>query len=813
MTPGSAAEQLGIKEGDIIAATSATAGDQLWMHNSADGVKSALNTRFVMSPTVTVRLERDLAKIPDDVVASLQVPYTFLVRLKRPIGLHVVEGPGKGVYVQYIKPDLGAARSKMLEVGDKIVAMSASWGDRMWEVNNVESFVVGVRMRTDTQLSFKLKRMVPLEVYTGKSVGRLQRQERRAENKEKAEAARSTGLSTLVDQIEHVRSIPELLDVWRKLQSVGKVTHVSVNKIMSQALVLEDPGTAIDIFESTFAFDPDPARDIMRFLDEDSEEGSAAVVRARRQERERAAKKDKWSGTGRPLAPDDDLPVDAVLQPNAFVCTTAAKAYGRRQQPAKALALLAWLEDHGERVDVYFLSALLFVCAKAKRVAEAERLFWVEVPKRNLTYTVATTNSLMYMYARTNRPDDALKVYELTKQLGLKCTVVTYGVLIKALMGSGKKHLEDTSFEILRSLPGLGISPGVEVYNQFFERYARTHNYRGTKMVLRLMSQAKPSVKPDAVTYGYLISCFSESKKPRSALAIFYQMRKRRVEPNAYTYMGVLKALSHMRDGMSAVQVIGEMRDKGVTPDNRHYAMAMFACVTANQCSLAESVFASYVRSGERPDTALYTLYMRALLQQGKWTEGTALFSRMLAGNEIARPNHHTLNCLMQYQVLGRRFSEAAETLALLLQREQRDGSKRDGKRDDGSIDHTYRALSFGLGHYSSQMQRMQRDDQYHQARQGASKKHDRLDLIGMMNAGEVSGKTNFFSAETMLATPSPEALEFLVTCIGKIGEKRFLIQVRCYYYPKPSFHFLSSFLSILLLNYLFLTLHPAHHF
>ena len=188
------------------------------------------------------------------------------------------------------------------------------------------------------------------------------------------------------------------------------------------------------------------------------------------------------------------------------------------------------------------------------------------------------------------------------------------------------------------------------------EHYARTHDFRQTKNVLRLMSQSKPRAKPDVVSYGYLIryaclfflgiqfvfclryscspfrnfflfpfisfslthphltphlsyplhqvtpppfpiphslfppllilslslpppyplpkhsfsptsvpipfppllppsSCFAESKKPRSALTVFHQMRKRRIAPNGYTYMGVLKALSHMRDGLSAVQV------------------------------------------------------------------------------------------------------------------------------------------------------------------------------------------------------------------------------------------------------------------
>jgi pentatricopeptide repeat protein len=44
-------------------------------------------------------------------------------------------------------------------------------------------------------------------------------------------------------------------------------------------------------------------------------------------------------------------------------------------------------------------------------MSQAERLFWRDMPARNLSYSVATTNSLMYMYAKLNRPDDALKVH------------------------------------------------------------------------------------------------------------------------------------------------------------------------------------------------------------------------------------------------------------------------------------------------------------------------------------------------------------------------------------------------------------------
>ena len=103
-------------------------------------------------------------------------------------------------------------------------------------------------------------------------------------------------------------------------------------------------------------------------------------------------------------------PEARYLQPNILVCTTAVKAYGRLKMAYKAKAILTWMEDRGINADVFFLSALLYVMAKGKNIAFAEKIFWEEFPRRNLTYSVATTNSLMYMYARLNRADDALKV-------------------------------------------------------------------------------------------------------------------------------------------------------------------------------------------------------------------------------------------------------------------------------------------------------------------------------------------------------------------------------------------------------------------
>eukprot|EP01035_Chromulina_nebulosa_P020959 gene20959-27163_t len=354
---GSKVEQLGILSGDIVVATSATAGNQLWTHDSVDSIKSALSTRFVLYPTVKIRLERSLNLIPVELKHLILVPYITTVIVKRPLGLHVAEGEKSKVFIQHMKEDCGAAKTKRLEIGDQVVAMSASWGDQMWTITSVESFIMSVRMHTSPILSLRVKRLVPLDIYLGQIVtARMQRQ--------------------LVRQ--------------------QKSQHKKIDKEINNKIEKSD--------------------------------------------------------------------ANAVL-----------------------------------------------------------------------------------------------KLYELSKTLGLTCTVVTYGVIIKALLRSKNPKLQVKSFEILKSLPNLGITPGVEIFNQFLEFYSSTCNYKMAKKVLVLMSRTKPKVKPDVVSYGYLINCFAVSKKPKSALMIYYQMRQRHIQPNGFTYMGILKALSYLRDGRSAFLILREM--------------------------------------------------------------------------------------------------------------------------------------------------------------------------------------------------------------------------------------------------------------
>ena len=459
MRPHSKAAELGVQIGDIIVATSATAGSQLWTHDTLEGVKSALSTRFVMSSTVRIRFRRLISTIDPALLSQLFLPKYLTARLKRPVGIHVVSGAQQllqservhipnlqptGVYVQSIKSNLGAARNRRLKVGDQIVALSATWGDRLWEVNSVDSFILSVQMRPpNTFFTVQVKRWVPLLECiqnAGDCVDMTNNLPSRLFASSESTSAQRATLSTiqqkqqpdsnsmirngsmsllaaapvvngkngisLLERLNRIKTPHELNQLIEKSMHVHlnmhneyRISAFTANKMMSKALQMGCEQEAVVLFEKLFGYSY-PQNNTTDML----ESSNMTCLTS---------------------AAHNILPV------NNYVATTAVKAYGRLNKFDKAAAVLPWMEAQGATADIYFMSAILYVCAKSKRTALAERIFWQDIPGRNLTYTVATVNSLMYMYARMHKAEDALKLHDLIRTLGLKCDVFTYGVLIK----------------------------------------------------------------------------------------------------------------------------------------------------------------------------------------------------------------------------------------------------------------------------------------------------------------------------------------------------------------------------------------------
>ena len=130
-------------------------------------------------------------------------------------------------------------------------------------------------------------------------------------------------------------------------------------------------------------------------------------------------------------------------------------------------------------------------------------------------------------------------------------------------------------------MPKLGIQPGIEVYNQLFEYYARNYDYKKTRDLLHMLAATNPTVRLDALSYSYIIQCCANAKKPHDALRYYEQMRDKHIAPNSHAYMGVLKALTDLRDGYSAVQVWAKLLQYTVYAADRVCTLEFFSYLFA----------------------------------------------------------------------------------------------------------------------------------------------------------------------------------------------------------------------------------------
>ena len=610
--PNSNAEGLGIKPNDVILAISATAGDKLWFHGTVEGLVSALSTRFVMSSSVTLQLERPLSFIDNDLKNKLKIPLIQTVRIKRPIGIHVHEGSNKGVFIQYIKPGYGAALSNRVKIGDQVVGLSASWGDRLWDIDSVESFIVSVGMRSDPYISLKLKRMVPIDTFTGTALSNEVNQKR---------IIQKEADSILIDKIESAANVNDIKAIWMNIRNDKQnyftyYCNFYMNKLMTACLNFGDDIAAIDIFEKTYCFQCNDLYD----------EGTCLV-------------------------------------PNTFACTTVIKAYGNRNESAKILSILHFLDSHGKHhADNAFFSAFIKELTKLKKFVEVDRLLYNEIPLRNISYNAVLSNSLFNLYATVENGKGTIEIYQLMKQQGINLNSASYSALFKVLLHYDKES-RNRAFSILSSLPSSILTLGI--FNQFLEAYYITKNYGKLKIILRIMNKEK--IDLDSKGYGYVINLLSETNKPKVALNVFDDMKKRGINANKHCYMGALKAMRILCDAGGTVQMLVEMNENGLYPELPHYTVAMFACITGNQYSLVETIFDSIIKSNCQPDVVIYTFLLQSLLEQGKWDQGLELFEKMKEGEVVPSANSYTYSYMIKFCILNKEYNYATKVLDYMI--------------------------------------------------------------------------------------------------------------------------------------------------
>lgn len=622
--PASVAWEKGIRPGDVVHAMSATIGDAVWPKSTLDGVRSALASRRLTSSTIVLDLERVVEKATDN---------QYELTLTRPIGLILSEpSDGYGVEVTGLSEIAPTLVRYAVKVGDRVIAVDSSVGDRMWPASSVEGVISACTSRLPGQsvtLRFERPSSVVVAASTttaaapfaaaGSNGGEGAVTLEKAQNSDLAGVASSDSATSLsaknTQLLKRCRDVlrryvkeEDMLYVQSKFRgkyalpaivadkvvdalasSSASVDCITLSMIMDAYLSCRQPDRALRIFEASTGFSADAS---LR-----PPSGSSTAT------------------TGRPKTAI--VPNEAAL--NLFTGTSLMKAHAMNGDLASVSRVLAALEG---RSGAFFggletapwpwtgtygsiqldTQACNVAMAAAEMVGGSEALqFALGVFHRMAEPTsvndrstsskprkdAVSYNTLISLLGNEGRSEDAFRLFDDMKRSGLRPDKYTYTSLIKACDN------QDDVQELLYDMRELGVEPDCVTYNTMIKSLGEARRWTlATKLITEMESRG---VVPDSMTYGYLMNAMLKTDKPSACLALFESAcaspKTSALTENIYLYTTAITAAAMLGDHERALELVSRMNALGIKPNLITLTAVMGACLSSGRPDLASQLF------------------------------------------------------------------------------------------------------------------------------------------------------------------------------------------------------------------------------
>jgi pentatricopeptide repeat protein len=661
----SLAYQQGVRPGDLLTATSATLGDGMWPKSNLAGVQSALSSRkSMMAGQAHVSLEfRRMQDVVDN---------QFELTLPRPTGMQMQDSEEGYVVVTAIADSAPAMVRYGVRVGDRVIAVDSSFGDRLWSVSTVEGVISActsrlpgkpVTMRferpqanlntnseTGTATTTATAAVSPLTgagavqsttTSVGVGVGVSRRAPAVSQGPNKKDLlkrcrevlkryAGTENTNTNVNVVQTVGSrfmgkyaVPAIVadKVVDALASASTaVDSVTLSMIMSAYLSCRQPQDAMRIFEAAVGFRAD---------------GSAEAVVV-----DDTTVKGKSGGR---IVPDESAlnlyTATAVLQAHALtgdiasVSRVLACLEGRSGVSVCGVesAPWPWTGEYGTiQPDTQCYN--IAIAAAAKRGGEqgvdtALALFdqmnnaLTTLADRRPQKDIVSYNTLISALTKIGRVDKAFALFDDMKRSGIRPDKFTYTSLIKACTHDGDVQ------ELLFEMRERGVEADVVTYNSVIRSLCEDRKWtQATKLVTEMESR---DISPDSMTYGLLMNAMLKADRPGACLALFESAcaseRTVSLTDNVHLYTTAITAASVLGDHERALELVSRMKAIGVKPNLKTLTAVMGACMSAGKAVLAAEVYQRI----ESPDGYAMSQGLRALCESGDLASASAMLYQL----------------------------------------------------------------------------------------------------------------------------------------------------------------------------------------
>lgn len=311
---------------------------------------------------------------------------------------------------------------------------------------------------------------------------------------------------------------------------------------------------------------------------------------------------------------DARLLFDKMSEKDCFAWNIMLSAYSQNGYPRESLDLLIRMGRCGVRADMFTAIPTIGSIAALKCLEWGKQMH-AHVMRNGLDYQVSVHNSLIDMYCKSNRLEDAQKVFDLVKNK----TLVSWSSLIKGYISHDKSHDALSLFTkmkldgfradcvaIINVLPAcvnLGALEQVKYLHGYSVKSGlNSKSYMNSALLIsyakcgcidmarKLFDEEELDVK-DVITWNSMISAYSKHGEWSECFMLYDKMKQSGPKPDQVTFLGLLTACVNsgfVRKGWECWKEMVETY--GYKPSQEHYTCMVDLLGRAGLISEAEEL-------------------------------------------------------------------------------------------------------------------------------------------------------------------------------------------------------------------------------
>lgn len=629
--------------------------------------------------------------------SSKQFVYKFCNVYNSVLGTltHIIETEDGYVEITGFTPKASKLIRHAVRVGDRVVAVDSSLGDRMWPVSKVEGVISAVTSRLPGQkITFRFERSDTntIDIAGTAAVGDKSRSYITNYTATILTDVTGSTNSVLNDKMDgellnrcqevmkrymndekyvNKLSLPSVVAdkvVYALASAETPVDAVTLSMILTAYLSCKQPQMVVRVFEAVVGLRADGTKRKVKSTTSTSSTNDPLMGK-----------------NGKQIIPN----VDAL---NVYTASALMKAHAMNGDLVSVQTVLSALEGLGEakvaswpgtgpygslQPDSHCYN--IAISAAGNSGSEDGLKFALKVfdalptPVMSGSYKSSNTgriekdiisyNSIIKTLSDYGKFEEAIEKFYEMKKVGIKPDKYTYTALAKSVMSDDDNDVEELLFDMREE----GSRYDAKTFNIIIRHLCERKKMNAAKKVVNWMEAS--GVLPDSWTYGFLMTGLLKSGNPIGALTLFESAssdrRTTELTENVHLYTTAITAAASVGDYKRALELVSRMNVLGISPNAKTMTALLTACIAAEESELAVDIF----RRIPNPDSYAITKGLLAMSQAGSGDEALLMISEKesVAGRIQGKQLNNIYQSLLRDAVNQKNFKLARRVVLSLL--------------------------------------------------------------------------------------------------------------------------------------------------